>query len=115
MKYLALFTLALLTVGSTANAQGTWTPANRGSDNITVVGHIPLGGRLTVTDLDIEQELSRPYAYVGRASLLEDGPKGMDIIDFSDPSNPKVILRWRLPDQDLHTIGCLEQEDHVGP
>ena len=102
MKYLALFTLALLTVGSTANAQGTWTPANRGSDNITVVGHIPLGGRLTVTDLDIEQELSRPYAYVGRASLLEDGPKGMDIIDFSDPSNPKVILRWRLPDQDLH-------------
>lgn len=102
MKYLALFTLALFSVCSSANAQGTWTPADRGSDNITVEGHIPLGGRLTVTDLDIEQELSRPYAYVGRASLLEDGPKGMDIIDFSDPTNPKVILRWRLPDQDLH-------------
>ena len=103
MKYLAIYALSVLVVGSTANAQGTWTPANRGSDNISVEGHIPLGGRLTVTDLDIEQELSRPYAYVGRASLLEDGPKGMDIIDFSDPNNPKVILRWRLPDQDLHT------------
>ena len=74
----------------------------RGSDNITVLGHLPLGVRMSVTDLDIEQGLDRPYAYVGRASILSEGPKGMDVIDFSDPSNPKRILEWRLPDQELH-------------
>jgi len=78
------------------------TALKRGSDNITVLGHLPLGGRLTVMDIEMEQELSRPYAYVGRAALLGDGPKGMDIIDFSDPTSPKRILEWRLPDQDLH-------------
>ncbi len=56
---------------------------------------------MTVTDMELEQELNRPYAYVGRASILEDGPKGMDIIDLSDPSCPQILLRWRLEDQDL--------------
>ena len=74
----------------------------RGSDNIAVLGHLPLGSRLSVTDLDIEQELSRPYAYVGRAAVLDEGPKGMDIIDMSDPTSPKLLLAWRLEDQDLH-------------
>lgn len=78
------------------------TALERGSDNITVEGHLPLGARMTVTDLELEQELERPYAYVGRASILEEGPKGMDIIDLSDPSNPELILAWRLEDQDLH-------------
>ena len=77
------------------------TALKRGSDNLTVEGHQPLGARMSVTDLEIEQELSRPYAYVGRASILKEGPKGMDIIDFSDPANPKVLLRWRLEFQDL--------------
>ncbi len=57
---------------------------------------------MTVTDMELEQELHRPYAYVGRASILEEGPKGMDIIDLSNPSAPNVLLRWRLEDQDLH-------------
>ena len=39
-----------------------WTPLKRGSDNIEVLGHIPLGHRLSVADLDMEQELHRPYA-----------------------------------------------------
>ena len=37
-----------------------WTPEDRGSDNLEVVAHLPLGGRLTVADIDIEQELDRP-------------------------------------------------------
>lgn len=77
------------------------TALKRGSDNISVEGHTPLGARLSVTDLELEQEVSRPFAYVGRASILESGPKGMDIMDISDPSNPKVLLRWRLENQDL--------------
>ena len=81
---------------------GQQSPLQRGSDNISVEGHIPLGARMSVTDIELEQELTRPFAYIGRASILEDGPKGMDIIDLSDPSNPEVILRWRLADQELH-------------
>ncbi len=78
-----------------------WTPEKRGSDNMEVVSHLPLGARLSVADIDIEQELERPYAYVGRIKLFE-GERGTDIIDLSDPSHPKVIYRWRIENQDLH-------------
>ena len=85
-----------------APARAQWTPLDRGSDNLKVLGHIQLGPRMSVTDMELEQETSRPFAYVGRASILEEGPKGMDIIDISDPAKPKVLLEWRLEDQDLH-------------
>ena len=96
-----LAALTLLGV-ATLPARAQWSPIDRGSDNITVEGHIPLGARMSVTDLEIEQELARPFAYVGRAAILEEGPKGMDIIDISNPAAPKVLLRWRLEDQELH-------------
>ena len=96
-----LAALTLLGV-ATLPARAQWSPIDRGSDNITVEGHIPLGARMSVTDLEIEQELTRPFAYVGRAAILEEGPKGMDIIDISNPAAPKVLLRWRLEDQELH-------------
>ena len=79
-----------------------WTPEKPGSDNIQVLGHIPLGPRLSVADMDLEQELSRPYAYVARMVYGEEGDKGTDVIDISDPSKPKVIYKWRIEDQDLH-------------
>ena len=96
-----LAALTLLGV-ATLPARAQWSPIDRGSDNITVEGHIPLGARMSVTDLEIEQELTRPFAYVGRAAILEEGPKGMDIIDINNPAAPKVLLRWRLEDQELH-------------
>ena len=93
-----LATCFLLLFTSCAFAQ---TPLKPGSDNMEILGHVQLGARMSVTDLEIEQEVSRPFAYVGRASILQEGPKGMDIIDFSDPKRPEVLLRWRLEDQDL--------------
>ena len=42
----------------------------RGSSNMEVLGHLPLGPRLSVTDMDIEQELNRPFAYVSRAQEI---------------------------------------------
>ncbi len=62
---IALVMLSL--AGATAGAQ-QWTPQKRGSDNMEVVAHLPLGPRLSVADIDIEQELARPYAYVGVAT-----------------------------------------------
>ncbi|MEZ4699052.1 MAG: hypothetical protein R2834_01880 [Rhodothermales bacterium] len=83
-------------------ASAQWTPLDRGSDNMEVLGHIPLGHRLSVADLDMEQELSRPYVYVSRMVYGDDGPKGTDIISIADPGHPKVIATWRIENQDLH-------------
>ena len=95
--------LALTSSSTLAQETTPWTTLNPGTDNITVVGHIPLGGTLSVMDMEIEQEMSRPYAYVGRGHLGEFAAKGMDIIDLSDPSSPEVIKRWRIENEDLHT------------
>lgn len=91
-----------ITDRAAAQQETPWTPLNPGSDNIEVLGHIPLGPILSVADVDLEQELSRPYAYVSRMVYGWEGDKGTDIIDLSDPSNPRVIYRWRIENQDLH-------------
>lgn len=73
-------------------------PGEEGSSNIELVSHIPLGAALTVSDVEIEQEMSRPYAYVGRM-----GPEyGFDIIDLSDPSSAKLLHSWRIENAALH-------------
>ena len=97
---LRLTALLLFLLPGVAAAQ--WTAENPGSDNLTVLGHIPLGPRLSVADLDMEQELSRPFVYVSRMVYGDEGSKGTDIIDVSDPANPRVIYRWRIEEQDLH-------------
>ena len=97
--------VGVLMVGVTATvvpqASAQWTALKRGSDNIEVVSHLPLGGRVSAADSDIEQELSRPYAYVGRISNGSGG-KGVDVVDLSDPANPEVIYEWRIEDPELH-------------
>ena len=83
-------------------AAAQWTAEKPGSDNLTVLGHIELGPRLSVADMDLEQELHRPFAYVSRMVYGTEGPRGTDIIDISDPVQPKVLYQWRIEDQDLH-------------
>ncbi|HKJ02669.1 MAG TPA: hypothetical protein VJ997_09445 [Longimicrobiales bacterium] len=95
-----LFATAL--AAPAAAQEAPWTPLKRGSDNMEVLGHVPLGPRLSVADLDMEQELSRPYAYVARMVYGDEGPKGLDIVSIADPEKPKVIYRWRIENQDLH-------------
>ncbi|MEZ4414394.1 MAG: hypothetical protein R3E10_01435 [Gemmatimonadota bacterium] len=97
-----VLTAALLPATPLVAQKGPWTPLNPGSDNIEVVGHVPLGHALSVADMELEQEVNRPYAYVARMQYGEAGGKGMDILDFSDPARPKVIYEWRIEDQDLH-------------
>jgi hypothetical protein len=72
--------------------------ARRGSANVEVVAHLPLGGGFGVTDVEIEQELSRPYAYLSRAF----GEAGFDILSLADPERPRVIYRWRIENPALH-------------
>ncbi len=83
-----------------------WTPMNRGSDNLEVIGHLPLGPDENLADMDIEQEMHRPYAYVARARYAGQGPIGMAIIDISDPAQPTSITEWEIEDSDLHVGGA---------
>ena len=94
------FLCILVLVPGLTHAQ--WTAEKPGSDNITVLGHVELGPRLSVADLDLEQELARPYAYVSRMVYGDEGSKGTDIVDLSDPTSPQIIYRWRIENEDLH-------------
>ena len=82
----------------------------RGSDNIEVVAHLPLGEFRTISDVEVEQDMSRPYAYVGRQLASGRPPetvvaRGMDVVDIGDPERPRVLHRWRIEEPDLHTGG----------
>ncbi len=100
IRPLALASSFVLLVLTAAQAQ--WTAEKPGSDNLQVLSHIPLGPRLSVSDIDLEQEMDRPYAYVGRMVYGFEGDKGLDIIDLHDPTKAKRIYSWRIENQDLH-------------
>ena len=93
---------AALVISLPAQVWSQSTPLKRGSDNMHVLGHLPLGPALNVADMDVEQELSRPYAYVARMTYGGVGVKGMDIISIEDPEHPELIYEWRIENQDLH-------------
>ncbi len=98
---LAAVAIAFATL-SASPALGQWTAEQPGSANMEVLSHVPLGHRLSVSDIELEQGLDRPYAYVGRMVYGTEGDRGMDIIDLSDPRNAKRIYSWRIENQDLH-------------
>jgi len=102
LSLVAVLALASL-AGSSVLAAPQWTPQKPGTDNIEVVAHLPLGAPLSIADIEIEQELERPYAYVAREVFGREGEKGMDVIDLSDPYRPEVVYEWRIENQDLHT------------
>lgn len=101
LRLLPLASCLLPLAAAPAAAQG-WTPLKPNSDNVKVIGHLPLGPAQSVADMDVEQELSRPYAYVARMVYGEKGPKGLDIISIADPEKPKLLYEWRIENQDLH-------------
>ena len=99
-----------LFAGSTVAGQGIHQPQHppppgeRGSPNIRVLSNIPLGEMTSVSDIEIEQELNRPYAYVARRM----GEIGFDVIDLTDPENARVLTRWRIENPDLHQGGAMD-------
>ena len=73
-------------------------PKIGGSVNVGIASHVPLGGFFRVTDVEIEQEMSRPYVYVSQTRERA----GFSIVDVSDPDNAQVLFRWIIEDVDLH-------------
>src|ERR1051326_347622 len=69
-----------------------------GSSNIHVVGHLNLDSAYKTADITIEQELSRPYVYVGHRLV----PSGVQIISIKDPSKPVLLWKRLVPQAELH-------------
>ena len=69
-----------------------------GSPNLHLVAHLPLGGFFRVMDDEIEQDPTRPYAYVSQS---RDRP-GFSIIDLRDLANVKMLYRWSIENAALH-------------
>jgi hypothetical protein len=84
-----------------ALAAAQYPPGEQGSSNVHIVSHIPLGRALTISDVEIEQELSRPYAYVSRMHS-DRKSAGFDIISLKDPSRARVIYSWKIAEPELH-------------
>ena len=97
MSRIAPCALFSLLVAATA-APAQFPPGKQGSPNVRVLSHIPLGPNKTTSDIEIEQELSRPYAYVDRRLQ----PSGFDIINLRDPSRAYVMYSWRIENPELH-------------
>ena len=69
-----------------------------GSPNVHLVAHIPLGGFFRVEDDEIEQDASRPYAYLSQGR----DRAGFTIIDLHDLDNVKVLYHWNIENGALH-------------
>ena len=73
-------------------------PGEETSRNVHLISHIPLGEMFTTGDIEIEQELARPYVYVART--LAD--PGFDIISIRTPNRAERIYSWRVQHKALH-------------
>jgi hypothetical protein len=85
-------------------------PGTQGSSNVHVLTHVTLGRVFTVGDIEIEQELSRPYAYVPRLDGTNHST-GVNIISLKDPTHGKSIYYWRIQNPELHEgAGALQNK-----
>ncbi len=101
---LALLMLAAVTTPT--HAQHTdhatlYPPGGHSSRNIEVLSHLPLGRMFTVADIEMEQELSRPYVYVSRMQGTTYS-MGTSVVSIKDPANARVLYTWRIEDPERH-------------
>jgi len=101
-----LLAAACLLAISPAIGSAQMRPGKQGSSNVKVVAHVPLGADNTTGDIEIEQELSRPYAYVPRLGGIHNkarsGGGGYSIVSLKDPTHARVIYDWRIENGELH-------------
>src|SRR2546427_8637652 len=72
-----------------------------GSSNVRVLAHIPIAGFISFGDLEIEQELSRPYAYVGLARPVTH-QAGFVIVGLKDPARAAILYQWVIENSEVH-------------
>jgi hypothetical protein len=92
-----------LTVGVSAalGQQYPPGPGQEGSRNMHVLSHVPEGSKYRTGDVEIEQELARPYAYVATRKEYT----GFDVVSLKDPAKAFVLYSWRIQNEELHLGG----------
>ena len=93
-SWIVAFTVTLLFSSPAIGQEVPWSPLKRGSDNMEVLGHLPLGARLSVADMDVEQELHRPYAHDGSPAPYRHQAACRTPLSSLGP--PQVSFRLRL-------------------
>jgi len=98
-----LWTVPLGLVAFTAAAPAQHPPGGSASSNIKLMSHVPLAGPrggvdIQIADIEIEQELTRPYAYVSRGRR----PDGFQVIDLRNPGKARVLYSWFIEEPTLH-------------
>src|SRR5690349_17844723 len=103
MRHISLFTAFLFTSVANAQVYTSVLPGVKtgGTANIHVFAHLPIAGFISVGDLEIEQELSRPYAYVGLARPVTH-QAGFVIISLHDLGRSRVIYQWIIENSEVH-------------
>src|SRR6185503_655675 len=90
--------LLMTTVTASPVAAQLKAPGEERSRNVHVFSHVPLGKAYTIGDVEVEQELNRPYAYVMRTF----GDAGFDLLNMKDAKHSQVIYRYRIENPELH-------------
>ena len=77
-----------------------------GTPNLDVVSHLPLPGiRFSHADIEVEQEMSRPFVYIAQRF----GHSGFYAISIETPEKPEVLYRWVIDNPELHLgTGCVD-------
>src|SRR5260370_23119472 len=88
--------VAVLALVTPARAQ--YAPGQHFSPNVRLMSHVPLAGEMKISDIEVEQELSRPYAYLSRGP----DPIGFDIVSIKDPSHARHLYSWAIEKAELH-------------
>src|SRR5689334_7647914 len=76
---------------------GQYPAGQNFSPNVKLVSHVPLAGAVKVSDLEVGQELKRPYGYRSRGPA----PIGKDIVRMKDPTRSRRIYSWAIEQPDL--------------
>src|SRR5262245_46893000 len=102
MRITPVFAL-LLAAAIATPASAQYRAGENKSDNVKLMSHIPLAGQregtsIQIADIEVEQELSRPYAYVSRGRK----PDGFQVIDLKNPNQARVLYSWFIEEPDLH-------------
>ena len=92
--------LALIVGGIVYSAEAQVPLGEVGSSNLKIVSHVPLGRMFTVADIEIEQELGRPFVYVPRMHGITKST-GFSVLSVKDPADPSLLYTWSIENPEL--------------